>query len=102
MSKHYYGLMLEPTVDRVKKSTRLAKKVMVYSFNSKSDVWWTQVKNKMRQFPVSVFKFEWEEIEALAAMVQRTMDISISITGDSAYVATESGECEVAWVTLQE
>lgn len=92
----------EPAVDRVKKSSRLARKVIVYSFNSKSDVWWTQVKNKIRQFPVSVFKFEWEEIEALAVMVQRTMDISISITGDSAYVATESGECEVAWVTLQE
>lgn len=92
----------EPAVDRIKKATRLAKKVLLYSFNSKSDVWWTQVQNKMKQFPVSVFQFEWEEIVSLAAMVQRTMDMSISITGDSAYVATESGECEVSWVTLQE
>ena len=92
----------EPAVDRVKKATRLAKKVLVYSFNSKSDVWWKQVQNKMKQLPASVFRFEWEEIVSLAAMVQRTMDMSISITGDSAYVATESGECEVAWTTLQE
>ena len=92
----------EPAVDRIKKATRLAKKVLVYSFNSKSDVWWSQVQNKMKQFPVSVFQFEWEEIVSLAAMVQRTMDMSISITGDSAYIATESGECEVSWVTLQE
>lgn len=92
----------EPAVDRVKKATRLAKKVLVYSFNSKSDVWWAQLQNKMKQLPVSVFRFEWEEIVSLAALVQRTMDMSISITGDSAYVATESGECEVAWVTLQE
>lgn len=92
----------EPAVDRVKKATRLAKKVLVYSFNSKSDVWWAQLQNKMKQLPVSVFRFEWEEIVSLAALVQRTMDMSISITGDSAYIATESGECEVAWVTLQE
>lgn len=92
----------EPAVDRIKKATRLAKNVLVYSFNSKSDVWWTQAQSKMKQFPVSVFRFEWEEIVSLAAMVQRTMDMSISITGDSAYVATELGECEVAWTTLQE
>lgn len=91
----------EPAVDRVKKATRLAQKVLVYSFNSKSDVWWTQVQNKMKQFPVSVFQFEWEEIVSLAAMTQRTMDMSVSITGDSAYVATESGECEVSWLTLK-
>jgi len=92
----------EPAVDRVKKASRLAKKVLVYSFNSKSDVWWSQLQNKMKQFPVSVYRFEWEEIETLAAMVQRTMDPSISITGDSLYVATELGECEVNWMTLQE
>ena len=92
----------EPAVDRVKKATRLAKKVMVYSFNSKSDVWWTQVQNKMKPLPASVFQFEWEEIVSLAAMVQRTMDMSVSITGDSAYIATESGECEVNWIPLQE
>lgn len=92
----------EPSVDRVKKATRLAKKVMVYSFNSKSDVWWMQLQNKMKLLAASFFQFEWEEIEALAAMVQRTMDMSVSITGDSAFVATESGECEINWVTLQE
>lgn len=92
----------EPSVDRLKKATRLANEVKVYSFNSKSDVWWSQSQNKINQLKVSVFKIEWENIQALAALVQRTMDISVSITGDSAYVATESGECEVGWMVLQE
>ena len=91
----------EPTVDRIKKSTRLAQSVKIYSFNSKSDVWWEQSKAKVNQLKASVYQFEWENIQALAALVQRTMDVSISITGDSAYVATESGECEVAWIVLQ-
>jgi len=92
----------EPAVDRIKKVRHTAKAVKVYSFNTKSDVWWSQVQNKMKMLPVSVYKFEWEEIHSLAELVERTMDISVSITGDSAYVATEKGECEVSWEALQE
>ena len=91
----------EPAVDRIKKATRLSPAVKVYSFNSKSDVWWSQGRARFNELPVSVFQFQWTSIQALADLVQRTMDISITITGDSAYVAAESGECEVSWVPLQ-
>ena len=91
----------EPAVDRIKKAARLSPAVKVYSFNSKSDVWWDQGRAKFNELTVSIFQFQWERIQALAALVQRTMDLSITITGDSAYVATESGECEVSWVPLQ-
>jgi len=91
----------EPAFDRIKKATRLAKKVMVYSFNSKSDVWWNQLEEKFNQLDVHIRRFNWEEIQSLAALVQRTMDISVTITGDSIYVATETGECEINWEVLQ-
>ena len=92
----------EPSVDRIKKAGHHAREVKIYSFNSKSDVWWTQIKGKIHQLKASVYKFAWEEIQALAALVERTMDMSVSITGDSAYVATHLGECEVSWEVLQE
>lgn len=92
----------EPAVDRIKKVCRLAKEVKIYCFNSKADVWWSQSQQKVNQLKASVYKFDWENIQALAALVERTMDMSISITGDSAYIATESGECEVSWLALQE
>ena len=92
----------EPSAERIKKAGHLANKVNIYSFNSKSDIWWTQIKGKISQLKASVYKFKWEEILALAALVERTMDMSVSITGDSAYVATNLGECEVNWETLQE
>ncbi len=92
----------EPAVDRIKKASRLARAVKVYCFNTKSDVWWQQAKQKINQLKASIFRFQWLEIEALAALVQRTMEISVTITGDSAYVATELGECEVSWEVLQE
>lgn len=91
----------EPAVDRIKKATRLSPAVKVYSFNSKSDVWWDQGRARFNELTVSVFRFQWQSIQALAALVQRTMDMSITITDDSAYIATESGECEVSWVPLQ-
>lgn len=91
----------EPASDRIKKATRLSQAVKVYSFNSKSDVWWDQGQAKLKQLNVSVTRFKWEEIQALAALVARTMDISVTITGDSAYVATEQGESEVSWEILQ-
>lgn len=92
----------EPAVDRIKKVCRLAEEVKIYCFNSKADVWWSQSQQKVNQLKASVYKFDWENIQALAALVERTMDMSISITGDSAYIATESGECEVSWLALQE
>lgn len=91
----------EPAVDRIKKATRIAKKVKVYSFNSKSDVWWQQNQNKFAMLSASVIQFDSQDINALANLVARTMTCSITITGDSAFVATESGECEVNWRSLQ-
>lgn len=92
----------EPSIERIKKATRLAPVVKVYSFNSKSDVWWNQGQAKFGQLSASVFQFDWTSIQALARLTQRTMDLSVTISGDSAYVAAELGECEVCWKALQD
>lgn len=92
----------EPTVDRIKKATRLTNEVKVYSFNSKSPVWWEQSKDQFSRLNVSLYQLPWEAIQNLATLVQRTMSFSVTITEDSAYVATEMGECEVTWLPLQQ
>lgn len=91
----------EPTVERVRKATRLSPAVKVYSFNSKSETWWVQGRTKFNELPVSVFQFPWASIQALAALVKRTMNLSVTITGDTAYVAAEDAQCEVSWLSLQ-
>lgn len=91
----------EPAADRIKKARRLAQAVKVYSFNSKSNAWWAQSGTQFNKLEVDVYQFEWEKIEALALLLQRTMNLSITITGDSAYIAAELGECEVEWLVLQ-
>ena len=91
----------EPSVERIKKATRIAQQVIVYSFNSKSDVWWNQSKEGFSKLPASIFRFNCEQIQVFAGLLQRTMDISVTITGESAYIAAELGECEVHWELLQ-
>ena len=91
----------EPAVERIRKASRLAQSVLVYSFNAKSETWWEQGRARFSELPVSVFRFPWASIQALAALVKRTMHLSITIAGDTAYVAAENGECAVSWVVLQ-
>ena len=93
----------EPDVDKIKKATRIASTVKVYSFNSKSDTWWSNGEEKFKELSASIFQFQWASIKSLAAMVDNcTMDFSVTITDDSAYIATEDGGCEVSWISLQD
>lgn len=91
----------EPAFERTKKACRISESVKIYSFNAKSDAWWNMGREKFKELPACFFRFPWENIQALVKLVQRTMDLSVTITGDSAYVSTESGECEISWVALQ-
>ena len=92
----------EPDVERVRKATRLAQEVKVVTFNSKSDVWWSQSQDKFDELNVSVLQLPWSGVQVLAKLVQRTLDMSVTITGDSAFIAADSGECEIAWLFLKD
>lgn len=94
----------EPAAERIKKATRVSSAVKVYSFNakSKSDAWWQKGRDDFARLNASVYRFDWPAIQLLAQRVQRTMDFSVMITGDSAYISMDQGECEVAWITLQD
>ncbi|GAB1264908.1 YaeQ family protein [Aurantivibrio infirmus] len=91
----------EPAVDRIKKATRVSEKVKIYSFNSKSSVWWQQNKSGFSDLNVSVFQVDWEEVKSLAKLVQRTMDLSVTCSENSVYFSSEQGDCEINWLVLQ-
>lgn len=93
--------MGEPSVDRIKKATRLCPNVKVYSFNLKSDGWWAKEQANFSGLAVSIRKFPWKNIQQLAELVTRTMDLSITISDNMVYVSAKQGECEVPCLTLQ-
>jgi len=92
----------EPTFERIKKARRQAQAVKVYSFNTKSDVWWKQSQADFAGIDVEVYQFQFDQIQALTKLLKRSMDLSVTISGDSLYVAAELGECEVTCSILQD
>ncbi|MDU0354505.1 YaeQ family protein [Paraglaciecola aquimarina] len=91
----------EPAFERMKKATRLAKSTYVYSFNAKSDVWWKQAQAQFDGLDISVVRFNWDEVQGLSALVSRTVELSVTISGESAYVAGPVDQVEVNWQVLQ-
>lgn len=91
----------EPSFDRMKKACRLAKKTYVYSFNSKSDVWWKQNQAQFAGLPISVMSFDWPQIQMLAQQAERTASWSITISDDALFVSTPNAQVETAWTVLQ-
>lgn len=92
----------EPDPERIKKATRLAKQVKVYSFNTKSDVWWKQNESKFAQLKATVVRLEHQGIQAFSQMTARTLDLGVMLSGNTAYVSSDDQQCEISWETLQE
>ncbi|TEW56171.1 YaeQ family protein [Psychromonas sp. RZ22] len=91
----------EPSFDRIKKACRQAKETKVYCFNTKSNVWWKQSKKDFATINVEVYQFEFEQIQQMANLVERTMDFSLTITDNVFYVAADKGSCEVRFSRLE-
>lgn len=91
----------EPAFERLKKASRLTKSVKVYTFNSKSDVWWQQEKDKLETLPIHIMQFTWGDIQSLAKLVERTMVFSLTITDQTLYIAAPLGDVEVPYKQLQ-
>ncbi|WP_086981361.1 YaeQ family protein [Vibrio aphrogenes] len=92
----------EPDPERVKKATRLAKQVKIYSFNNKSDVWWKQNQSKLSALNVNIVRLDYQGIQAFSQMIARTLDLGIMLSGNTAYVSSDDKQCEISWETLQE
>ncbi len=91
----------EPNVERIKKASRLAQKVSVYSFNRKSDTWWQQESTLFGQLPVNVNQFDSELVQHFATMAERTMELSMTISENTLFVTTATGDVEIPCVSLQ-
>jgi len=90
----------EPASARIKKACRNARQVKVYSFNNKSDTWWKLNHKDLSSLNADFYQIAWLELQALTELLERTMDISITINGFSAYITSDKGECEIHWNTL--
>lgn len=91
----------EPDPERIKKATRQARLVKVYSFNTKSRQWWTQHQAKFQSLPAQIYRCDWHELEAMAQLIDRTNELSITLSDDTIYLANERGHGELNVSRLQ-
>lgn len=91
----------EPAFERIKKASRIAQTLSIYSFNKKSDTWWQQERLFFDKLNINVNQFEWLQIQALASLVERTMELSITISENTFFVASAKGNVEADCINLK-
>ncbi len=94
--------MGEPNYERLKKARPITERLKVYSFNSKSDVWWEQSASNFTKLDIEYVQFDYADIQTFASLLERGMNFSITISEQSAFIATAQGECEVHWKILHQ
>ena len=104
--KHDDGRILEwievgqPAPDRLKKASSQSIAVKVFSYGRGLDVWWKTNAAAITALPkVNIHYFATDELQALSALADKTMNLTVTITETIAYVSSAT---ENLAVTLRE
>lgn len=78
------GQLEEP---RLRKACGKAKRVSVYAFGKSSPTWWKINGDAISALPrIHVWQFPWEEVEAAADLMNRTMKLGLSAVSGTLYL----------------
>lgn len=79
----------QPKADRLRKAVNQAAQVKLYAFGKTAETWWgIESKDMPQSEKLSIVRFQWPDIEALAKNLDRNIRWSISIAGGEMYVDT--------------
>ena len=77
----------QPEEPRLRKACGKSGEVVVYAFGKSADTWWKLNGEAISKLPrLTVWQFQWREVEALTALVDRTMNLNVSIVGGVIYI----------------
>ena len=77
----------QPEHLRLRKACGRAKQVSLYTFGKSSDTWWKLNGEAISALPhLSAWQFKWSEIVTIAAMLDRNMQLNVSIVGGITYI----------------
>ena len=86
----------QPEHLRLRKACGRARLVSLYTFSKSSDTWWKLNEEAVTALPhLRAWKFDWPEIEGIAGLLGRTMQLSVSIVGGILYVDNGSGSASL-------
>lgn len=77
----------QPEEARLRKACGRARRVVVYCFGRSADTWWKLNGEAIGALPrLQCWQFAWEDIVALAKLLDRTVQLSVSVVGGVIYV----------------
>lgn len=91
----------QPEEPRLRKACGRAGEVLVYAFGRSADTWWKLNGEAIAALPrLQVWQFAWPEVESVAKLLDRTVQLNISIVGGVLYVDNGSGSTTLEPVQL--
>ncbi len=76
-----------PEEKRIKKACSLADRVVLFSFSDKSEKWWSQIETKLSRLQnLTVFTLPEAKVEELANLLERTMQVAVTIDGNQVWI----------------
>ncbi len=77
----------QPEEPRLRKACGKAKEVVVYAFGKSADTWWKINGEAIAALPrLSVWQLDWSDVESMAALLDRTVQLNVSVVGGVIYV----------------
>ena len=77
----------QPEEPRLRKACGKAKHISVYTFGKSSDTWWRLNGEAIAALPrISIWQFPWEDVVAAAELLNRTVQLNVSIVGGTMYI----------------
>jgi uncharacterized protein YaeQ len=94
--------MGQPEEKRIMRAAGRSKRVAVYTYGGGSAPWWNGVSDKInRAQNVEVWQVSQEQVEALAALANRSMQIQITVQDGIVYVECAGTTVELERVRLK-
>jgi uncharacterized protein YaeQ len=92
----------QPDDVRIKKASNRAKKVVVLSYASSTNVWWSQIEKKIERFDnVKVLQLSSEISEQLTKMASRNMRLQANLQDGHLWLSDENASLEITVETLK-
>ncbi len=86
----------QPDPDRLRKAQGKSNEVWVYAFGKAANTWWQKQQAELCKLnKTRVMQLEWRAVEELASMSQRNMSLSVQISEQSVFVASEQASVQL-------
>jgi len=86
----------QPEQPRLRKACGRARQVSVYAFAKSTPTWWKLNGADIGALPrLQVWQIDWDEIQAAAALLDRTVHLNVSIVGGIIYLDNGSASTSI-------